>query len=95
MAFPGQLKVDYVRVYQDASTAMSADNSTMVCSPPNMPTEEYIKAHAGDYAGAPNAALVLTMQFWHDVGWDEWLRDSDELLTQPRSAVWQGRRSRR
>ena len=57
MAFPGQLKVDYVRVYQDASTAMSADNSTMVCSPPNMPTEEYIKAHAGDYAGAPNTAL--------------------------------------
>ena len=57
MAFPGQLKVDYVRVYQDASTAMSADNSTMVCSPPNMPTEEYIKAHAGDYAGALEFAL--------------------------------------
>ena len=57
MAFPGQLKVDYVRVYQDASTAMSADNSTMVCSPPNMPTEEYIKAHAGDYAGALKLAL--------------------------------------
>ena len=59
MAFPGQLKVDYVRVYQDASTAMSADNSTMVCSPPNMPTEEYIKAHAGDYAGAPTLAPLF------------------------------------
>ena len=91
MAFPGQLKVDYVRVYQDASTAMSADNSTMVCSPPNMPTEEYIKAHAGDYAGAPKLAPLLGRArlalletrrgcglgfVWH-VADDAWLDDNE------------------
>ena len=82
MAFPGQLKVDYVRVYQDASTAMSSDNSTMVCSPPNMPTEEYIKAHAGDYAGAPKLAPFLWQSSSGSTG-DETLHGSraDLLLT--------------
>ena len=86
MAFPGQLKVDYVRVYQDASTAMSADNSTMVCSPPNMPTEEYIKAHAGDYAGAPKPTPLFGRacdEFWK------------EMLRIVFGVWWQGRRSRR
>lgn len=44
--FPAQMRVDYVRVYQDA------DRVSVSCSPPDMPTVDYIRKHAEVYTNA-------------------------------------------
>ena len=44
--FPAQMRVDYVRVYQDK------DRMSVSCSPPDMPTADYIRKHAEVYTNA-------------------------------------------
>jgi hypothetical protein len=45
-SLPSQMKIDYVRLYQDASDGLH----TVGCSPPNFPTAEFIAQHAERYA---------------------------------------------
>jgi len=44
-ALPGELKIDYVRLFQDFDDPLH----TVGCSPLNFPTEEYINAHYDFY----------------------------------------------
>eukprot|EP01038_Epipyxis_sp_PR26KG_P013556 gene13556-18192_t len=39
--FPAEMKIDYIRLYQD----IDDPTHTIGCSPPNYPTESFIKAH--------------------------------------------------
>jgi hypothetical protein len=43
---PAHMKVDYIRLYQDATDPLH----TLSCSPPSHPTAEFIAAHAGRLA---------------------------------------------
>ena len=43
--FPSEMLIDYVRIYQDKSDSLH----TVGCSPPNYPTEGYIKGNPGKY----------------------------------------------
>ena len=50
------LSQDYVRVYQDPDSI--SGNKTFSCSPPDMPTADYISKHAGDYAGTTKPPVM-------------------------------------
>merc|ERR1719424_890432 len=48
LEFPGQMKVDYVRVYQNA------EHPNHSCDPPSHPTSAYINTLSGHYASYGN-----------------------------------------
>lgn len=52
LQFPGQMKVDYVRVYQNA------DNPNHSCDPPLHPTSSYIKEHPTWYDGTSKPPVM-------------------------------------
>lgn len=47
MLFPGEMKVDYVRVYQ------RKDEINIGCDPKDYPTAKYINDHLEAFMGAP------------------------------------------
>lgn len=43
--FPAAMRVDYIRLYQDAADPAHS----LSCSPPSHPTAEFIAGHIGEY----------------------------------------------
>ena len=52
LQFPGQMKVDYVRVYQNQ------ENPSHSCDPPTHPTADYIRAHPTWYDGSAKPPVM-------------------------------------
>jgi hypothetical protein len=53
MIFPGEMLVDYVRVYQRKG------QTNVGCSPKDFPTEDYINRHMDSYMSVSNS-----LTFW-------------------------------